>query len=124
MITQYLLSLEEFKSWLEAKEKNEVIGERCKYFSCPIANALKDKIGSSTRLFDVSVSEIETNVKGVFYENPDWVKAFINSLDSNFLLNNVTVEKALYILDNLHICTVCNKYNPEGKNCGKDNCDW
>ena len=119
MITTYPLTFVEFKSWLESKEENEVVGRLKDGNHCPIARVLKE----NNRL--VFVDDIDTQIGHERVMNPLWVHYFTRKVDSNWQTEKVvTAKRALEVLNNLHICTNCNKYNPEGKNCGKDNCDW
>lgn len=122
MITEYPLTLVEFKSWLENKDKNVVVGRLKDGNHCPIALALKE----NTELRLVFVSDIDTQIGHERVMNPLWVHYFTRKVDSNWQTKKViTANQALEIVNNLYICTVCNKYNPEGTNCGKkDNCPW
>jgi hypothetical protein len=77
------------------------------------------------------VNGTTTYINSELLENPDWVQEFISKIDSlpiekkpNEMNIPITAQQALEVVNNFHICTVCNKYNPEGKNCGKDKCDW
>lgn len=118
-MTTYPLTLIDFKSWLESKSEDEVVGvtEFCSL--CPIATALKASMNQT----DIRVRTDDTVLDSSTVKNPKWVKDFIYQVDDT-LKGDVTVSRALEIVNNLYICTTCNKYNPEGKNCGKDNCDW
>ncbi len=51
------------------------------------------------------------------------VKEFVEEVDKS-ISRKVTVEQDLQIVNNLYICTFCNKYNPEGTSCEKENCPW
>lgn len=123
----YPLSLVDFKSWLESKDKKEIVGWQGDCNGCPIFKCLMDKS------FNISSVNYEsTHFLDNRFDNPEWVKIFIGQVNNREIIPlkqgeinaSITAQQALEVLDNLHICTVCNKYNPEGKNCGKDNCDW
>ena len=121
-MTDYPLSLVEFKSWLESKDENEIVGESHRTDCCPIANFLRLKTNAKKIQVRSYVTRADEYVTAF---NPDWVTDFVievDSLEEN--QKSVIAKEALQILSNLYICTNCNKYNPEGKNCGKDNCDW
>ena len=123
----YPLSLVEFKSWLEAKNENEVVGWQGGCRCCPIFKCLKYRNNDV-----ISVNGTTTYVNGSLLKNPKWVNSFISEVDNCSVIPlkqgemnaSITAQQALKVLNNLYICTVCNQYNPEGKNCGKDNCDW
>lgn len=122
----YLLSLIEFKSWLGAKNETDKVGWQRECQGCPIFKCLSDK-GLNMDTYDAFVSGMCTYTNNELLENPNWVREFISKIDSLQLEekpSKITAKQALEVVNNLHICTVCNKYNPEGKNCGKDNCDW
>ena len=130
-MTTYPLSLVEFKSWLESKDESCNVGLQGASWGCPIFKCLQDK-NNSIREGNAVVYRLTTNIKNELIENPSWVKDFISKIDSLPLVEEpgeaifipVTAQQALEVVNNLYICTVCNKYNPEGKNCGKDKCDW
>lgn len=115
----YPLTLVEFKSWLDSKEEDEIVGITQFCSLCPIAIAIK----ATTNQTETRVRTDDTILGSLTVKNPKWVKDFIYQVDET-LEGNVTVKRALEIVNNLYICTTCNKYNPEGKNCGKKNCDW
>lgn len=126
----YPLSLEEFREWLESKDVNDVVGWQGWCKGCPIFKCIKDK---DDKLYSVNYESshfLDSQI--VTVDNPSWVKTFINKIDDSSIIplkqgemnTSITAQQALEVLDNLHICTVCNKYNPEGKNCGRENCDW
>lgn len=129
MNTEYPLTLVGFKSWLESKEENEVVGSRRKRGCCPVANVLRDtqlkaKQLNPERLSSVVVEGKYTIIRGTEYTNPFWVETFVTEVDMSEK-PSVSAKEALQIVNNLYICTVCNQYNPEGTNCGKkDNCPW
>lgn len=56
-------------------------------------------------------------------ELPRRVREFVEEVDTS-ISRKVTVEQDLQIVNNLYICTVCNKYNPEGASCERENCPW
>mgnify|MGYP000438065330 CR=1 FL=1 len=119
MNSNYPLTLVEFKSWLESKDENEVAGKVKNGNHCPIANILKEDNKS------VFVGDNFTGIDDIEILNPLWVHYFLTSVDSLWeTTKDITAQQALEIVNNLYICTICNRYNPEGKNCGKDNCDW
>jgi len=123
----YPLTLVRFKSWLESKSVEEVVGIREKSHFCPIAKALKECVYSEEGN-DVEVefnyTSIDPEVDVICFRNPAWVTDFVERVDV-LETSEVTAKDALQIVNNLYICTVCNQYNPEGTNCGKkDNCPW
>ena len=126
----YPLSLIEFKCWLESKNEKEVVGWQGWCKGCPIFKCLKDKKEDLYSVNYESTHFLDNRIDSL--DNPDWVKRFIEKIDDSSIIPlksgemnaSITAQQALEILNNLHICTVCNRYNPEGKNCGKDNCDW
>lgn len=129
-MTTYPLSLVEFKSWLESKDKTDKVGWQGWCHGCPIFKCLKDK-NSNMDVYKTSVNGTTTFINNELLENPGWVREFIIKIDSLPIVVEpdemnipITAHQALEVMNNLYICTVCNKYNPEGKNCGKDNCDW
>lgn len=129
-MTTYPLSLVEFKSWLESKDESRNVGWQGRCWGCPIFKCLQDK-NNSIHEGNTVVNGLTTYINKELIENPSWVKDFISKIDSLLLVEEpgetnipVTAQQALEVVNNLHICTVCNKYNPEGKNCGKDKCDW
>ena len=120
MNTTYPLTVSDFKTYLTLKNKKEMIGNMTLTGNSPIARVIKEH--SEYKTYILSNYTIHN---GFRFKNPDWVKIFnkgVGKIATNYC--KVTVEEALKVANNLHICTVCNKYNPEGKNCGKDNCDW
>jgi hypothetical protein len=118
--TQFPLRISRFRAILETRNSEEVVGYACRSTICSLAKILKKECGG----WDIYVHKNVTFFGGHNYENPSWVRKFVDKVDEKLGISNVTTVQALEILNNLHICTVCNKYNPEGKNCGKDNCDW
>jgi len=122
MMTIYPLTFVEFKTWLESKKEDAIVGRIKDGNRCPIARALKE----NNRLRLVFVDDIDTQISYERIINPLWVHYFTRGVDSNWQTEKVvTAKKALEVLNNLYICTVCNQYNPEGTNCGKkDNCPW
>lgn len=119
MNSNYPLSLIGFKSWLESKNENEVVGKIKNGSHCPIANILKEDNES------VFVGDNFTGIDHIEILNPLWVHYFITGADSLWgTTKDITARQALEIVNNFSICTVCNKYNSEGRNCGRDDCDW
>jgi hypothetical protein len=120
------LTVDEFKSWLSTKRKRDVVGRTREASSCPIARVLKEKESNTEK--SINVYPGTTYIQGTAYENPDWVKSFIEKVDTGDEYSkkrNITTKEALQIVNNFSYCTVCNQYNPEGTNCGKkDNCPW
>jgi hypothetical protein len=117
----YPLTLVDFELWLKSKNGSDVVGETVASCNCPVFNALRAK---GISVLAVSTFTTDLDPKDDLVTNPSWVSNFIQKIDS-LPQREVTSSQALHVLNNLYICTVCNKYNPEGTNCGKkDNCPW
>lgn len=89
------LELDDFKSWLLAKDSNEIVGERRDSCKCPIANWI-----NSLEKYDEKVSVNHHWVyipSGSPIKAESWMKRFIMYTDipSNPLCN---VEEALFTL--------------------------
>jgi len=126
----YPLTLDEFKSWLKSKSEDEIVGWQYWSKGCPIFNSIKDKRGDIYSVNFESTHFLDTRIETV--TNPEWVKKFINKVDDRQIIPlkqgetnaSITATQALEVLNNLYICTKCNKYNPEGTKCSREDCDW
>jgi hypothetical protein len=121
-VPNYPVTFFDFKEWLDSKSANDVVGEALTCDQCPLARLLTDK-GHQ----EVEVYPLRSYVDSIKYDkNPGWVYDFVKKVDTDKQVGEqITAGECLKILNNLYICTVCNKYNPEGTNCGKkDNCPW
>lgn len=67
-----------FKSWLESKKTNEVVGTIGEPSSCPIATYLKEN-----GAFGISISDgaIYSKDGDYFEKHADWIDNFINNID-------------------------------------------
>jgi hypothetical protein len=119
---EYPVTFFDFKSWLESQNKHKIVGEAAVCSHCPVATFLKEEGYNQ----DIVIYSDRTYISNKKFENPEWVKEFVSKVDIGRLVGTlISAEDALEIVSNLYICTVCNKYNPEGTNCGKkDNCPW
>ena len=96
MTTNYPLTVDEFRTWLESKEEDEVVGEIGIVDYCPIANALKTKAKKLVRV------KADTTVADDFFtlSNPDWVEKFVLKVDDlSDKERSVTAKEALEILE-------------------------
>ena len=119
MTTQYPLTLDEFKFWLETKSEDRIVGATQFCTICPIATALKEQI----KLTEVLVYQRVSRINHITYKNPYWVEQFITEIDKSSE-GDITTKKALEVLNNFLICTKCNKRNEKGTNCGREDCDF
>lgn len=124
----YPLNLVEFELWLKSKDEKDFVGSKGCSRGCPIFKCLQDKKEQVYAVGEQNTEFLLPNGNYGTLDNPKWVWSFVRKIDStatNALNGDVTAKEALQIVNNLHICTVCNTYNPEGTNCGKkDNCPW
>jgi len=127
----YPLTLDEFKSWLESKSEDEIVGEQRRLVGCPIFNCIKGKRDDIFSL-DFGITHFLNTKIFKAIDNPDWVERFINKVDDRQIIPlkqgemnaSITATQALEVINNLYICTKCNKYNPEGIKCSREDCDW
>jgi hypothetical protein len=105
MVTNYPLTIEEFRTWLESKDENELVGEIGLSHSCPIANALKTKAEYVRVKADTTVADDYFTLS-----NPDWVEKFVLKIDD---LENeersVTAKEALEVLEDVQKYDIFNK---------------
>lgn len=94
-MSDYPLSLVEFKSWLESKDESEIVGETGITDCCPIANALKE---SKIKAEYVKVKADTTIADDYFtLSNPDWVERFVRKVDNEE--KSITAKKVLEVLE-------------------------
>lgn len=119
---EYPVTFFDFKSWLDSRDTNDVVGEAVICGHCPVASFLREK-----GYQEVSIYSTKSYINSTKYENnPSWVTAFVEEIDRDKPVGRpITVKECLKVVNNFSYCTVCNQYNPEGTNCGKkDNCPW
>lgn len=108
MTTNYPLTIEEFRTWLESKNETEIVGKRVLSDSCPLANALLQctYVEEGTQ---VEVGYRFTVVDPYFisetlrFENPEWVRKFVSKIDDTLSdeEKSVTAKEALEVLETL-----------------------
>lgn len=103
MTTNYPLTTEEFRTWLESKDENEVVGKARHICNCPLSTFLKEKVGNEfpyVGVFSTYIPTSETNT--LEYNNPQWVISFISKLDGKFQVASVTAKQSLEVLKEIH----------------------
>jgi hypothetical protein len=96
---KYLLTIQEFKSWLESKDEDEVVGKARHICHCPLSLFLQKKIKNSDSYVGIFSTYLkESEVRTIEYDNPQWVISFINLLDGKFKIRDVTAKQALNVL--------------------------
>lgn len=105
MTTNYPLTIEEFRNWLESKDEDEIVGEIRWTTKCPLANALLQRTYTEEGN-QVRVRYCTTEVDPYFvsetlrFGNPDWVEKFISKIDAlSDEEKSVTVKEVLEVLE-------------------------
>lgn len=98
----YPISRKEFRTWLESKEENIVVGQSIVYGNDPVATALneKEKDGWETAIIDSETSRTTLD-DWMKIDNPRWVNRFIEKVDRDTLGDepaNITTKQALRVL--------------------------
>lgn len=105
MTTNYPLTIEDFKTWLEAKNGDEVVGWQGWCKGCPIFKCLKDKKETLYSVNYESTHFLTNRVDTI--GNPLWVKKFIERVDDRSVIPlkqgemnaSVTAKQALEVLE-------------------------
>ena len=93
-MTEYPLSLKEFKISLSEKDKEEIIGDQFSTGSSPIANVIRELTGEKCYVLSKYII-----YNGFRIDNPDWVNTFnkiIGRVATNYY--KITVEECLKAL--------------------------
>lgn len=97
----YQISRKEFRTWLESKEENVVVGQSIIYGNDPIATALNEKENEwETTIIDSEMSRTTLN-DWMKVDNPRWVNRFIEKIDKDTSGDepaNITAKQALKVL--------------------------
>lgn len=102
MTINYPLTIEEFRTWLESKAGDEVVGKARHICNCPLSTFLKEKVGNELPYVGVFSTYIPTSeINTLDYDNPLWVTSFISKLDGKFQTASVTAKQALEVLETL-----------------------
>lgn len=94
MTTNYPLTIEEFRTWLESKDEDDIVGEIGLTSCCPIANALKTKAEYVRVKADTTVADDYFTLS-----NPDWVEKFVLRVDDLSDEGSVTAKEAIAVLE-------------------------
>lgn len=107
MTTDYPLTIEDFKAWLESKADKDIAGKVARADSCPLANALLqctyteegNQVRVGYRTTEVDPYFVSETLR---FENPDWVEKFISKIDGlSDEEKSVTVKEALEVLEEI-----------------------
>ena len=98
-MAEYPITVEEFRAWLTSKRSNKHVGRRNMGGYCPLANALRERIGGH-----VCVDMLETvtgDLDEPSYLGPTarWAQMFIEEIDDGPEGEGVRASEALGILD-------------------------
>ena len=92
------ITREWFRTWLESKSEEEIIGLTDSPASCPIANALRNCDLKFNEVF-ADYGEVRLN-DWITLENPQWVNYFMIEIDSLGIGEiEITVKEAVEALD-------------------------
>lgn len=103
-MTNYPLTIEEFRKWLGSKEEEEIVGWQGWCKGCPIFKCLRDNKGLEV----ISVNGKTTNINYELLDNPSWVENFISKVDclaislkQGEINASITAKEALEVLEEI-----------------------
>lgn len=105
-MTNYPLTLEEFRDWLKSKNPEEIVGWQGGCHCCPVFKCLKDK---GKEVYSVNYETTFFLYRSDFLLNPEWVKSFINKVDDSSIIPlkqgemnaSITAQQALKVLEGI-----------------------
>lgn len=106
-MTEYQIDINEFKTWLETKNSDDVVGTIKLCRSCPVATYLEEtqKI-TNVYIFPWGIEIVEPVIrlkrKVTRFNHAPWVARFIEKIDSlDAAFTPVVAKQALEVLDEL-----------------------
>lgn len=92
-----LLSLTEFRAWLEGKDKDEEVGRAARAYTCPIAYFLKEAKGAQSPAVCSRFITYKDYPCRIY--TPRWVKQFLPIIDDVPSDSPITAAQALAALE-------------------------